>query len=124
MSQLRIALRALALVPIVTGLASAVGGSGIVPGGGGVSPSVESELRFFSIWWVGLGLYLWSLAPRLEERGRELRVACGLLFAGGLARLWAIADVGRPDGTFVVLMVVEWVVAVGLVLWHARAARA
>src|SRR5687768_2996262 len=106
--QLRFAIRALALVPIATGLASVVGGSGIIPTAGEVSPNVESELRFFSVWWVGLGLYLWSLAPRIDVRGRELRIVCALLFAGGLARLWAIADVGRPDDRFVVLMAIEW----------------
>lgn len=115
------ALRLLALVPIATGLASVLLGAAIVPGG--ASASVESELRFYAVWWVGLGIYLWSLAPRVLERGRELRVVCALLFAGGLARLGAIADVGAPEPTFVGLMVVEWVVAVGLWAWHARLTR-
>ncbi|MDX6556217.1 MAG: hypothetical protein QOD86_2412 [Miltoncostaeaceae bacterium] len=114
------ALRVLALVPMITGAASAVAGAAIIPDAGAVSASVESELRFFSVWWVGLGLYLWSLAPRVHERGRELRVACALLFAGGLARLWAIADAGRPATTFVVLMAIELVIAPLLVLWQSR----
>lgn len=120
---LRRALRILAAVPIVAGGATALFGSSIIRDHGPVSGSVESELRFYGVWWIGLGIFLASLAPRIEERGRELRVACALLFLGGLARLWAIADVGRPAAEYVVLMVIELVVAVVLVLWQSRVAR-
>ncbi len=117
------ALRILAIVPIVAGSATVLFGSDIIREHGTVTPSVESELRFYGVWWIALGIFLASLAPRIEERGRELRIVCGLLFLGGLARLWAIVDVGRPATDYVVLMGIELGLAVVLVLWQKRVAR-
>ena len=120
---LRRTLRVLALVPILTGLASVVWGSAIIRGG--VSDaSVESELRFYAVFWIGFGLYLFSLAARVEERGRELAFAAALLFAGGIARAIGIAADGAPAADYVVLMVVELVLPVVLVAWQRAVARA
>jgi hypothetical protein len=120
---LRLALRILAAVPILTGAATAILGSAIIRDHGAVHANVESELRFYGVWWIGLGIFLASLAPRIEERGGELRVACALLFAGGLARLWALADAGRPATEYLVLMAIELVLAIALPVWQSRVAR-
>lgn len=120
---LRRTLRVLALVPILTGLASVVWGSAIIRGG--VSDaSVESELRFYAVFWIGYGLYLFSLAARIEQRGRELAFAAALLFAGGIARAIGIAADGVPAADYVVLMVLELVLPVVLVVWQRAVARA
>ena len=123
MSQLSRTLRVLALIPIVTGLASVLFGSEIVRGSEGSDPSVESELRYYAVFYVGFGLFLWSIAPRIAERGRELRAAAALLFCGGLARAVGIAVDGMPAADYVVLMAIELVLPGVLVLWHRRAAR-
>ncbi len=117
-------LRELALIPIVTGLASVLFGSVIVRGGGASNASVESELRFYAVFYVGFGLYLWSIAPRIAERGRELRWAAGLLFCGGLARAVGVLVDGWPEADYVVLMGIELTLPVVLVLWQRKEARA
>jgi hypothetical protein len=114
---------ALGLVPIVTGAVSLVLGTDAIPEAGAPSASTESELRFYAVWWLGAGLFLASLAPRIEERGRELRAVCALLVLGAAGRALAIADAGRPQPIFVVLMVLEFLIPPVLVLWQARVAR-
>ena len=117
------ALRILAIVPVATGLSSLVLGSSIIPGGEGTGASVESELRFYSAFWVGFGLYLWTLAPDVAHRGTELRIASAVLVLGAAGRALAIADVGRPHTWFIVLMALEVLIPAVLVPWQARVAR-
>jgi hypothetical protein len=116
--------RVLAIVPVATGLLSVILGSNVIPDGDGTVASVESELRFYSAFWVGFGLYLWSLAPRIHERGTELRIASAVLVLGAAGRALAIADAGRPHTFFLVLLALEVLIPAVLVPWQARVARA
>ncbi len=60
---LRAALLVLGAVPLLTGAASILLGSAIIPGPD-PSPSVESELRFYAAWWTGAGaVLLWVARP-------------------------------------------------------------
>ena len=115
-------LRALALIPIVAGLATVVFGTEIVRGGGDSNASVESELRYYAVFYVAYGAYLWSLAARIAERGRELRWACAVLFCGGLARVVGVLVDGWPEADYVVLGVIELTLPWVLVLWQRRIA--
>jgi hypothetical protein len=115
---------AIGLVPIVTGAVSLVLGTDAIPEAGSPSANTESELRFYAVWWLGAGLFLASLAPRIEQRGRELRAVCALLVLGACGRALAIADAGRPQPIFVVLMTLEFLIPPALVLWQARVERA
>lgn len=116
-------LYALAVVPVVAGSATVLLGSGSVPAPGDPSANLESELRFYAVWWIGAGLFLAWLAPRVAERTLELRVLCGLLFLAGLSRVLGIAIDGRPSGGQLVLMAVELALPPVLVIWQARVAR-
>ena len=93
-------------------------GTEIIRSGGGSNPSVESELRFYAVFYVGFGLYLWSIAPEIASRGRELRWAAALLFCGGLARVIGVLVDGWPEADYVILMIVELVLPLVLVLWQ------
>jgi hypothetical protein len=120
---LRRTLYVLGVVPILAGAATVIFGADSVLGAGEASPSLESELRFYSVWWVGAGLFLIWLAPRVEERTLELRVFCGLLFLAGLSRLFAVVATDWPSTGQIVLMVIELVLAVVLVIWQSRVGR-
>jgi len=113
-------LRVLAIVPIVAGAGTIVFGSNVIQDGGSPAASVESELRFYSAWWVGAGLFLWWLAPQVAERRRALRVFCAVLLLGAFGRVLAIVDAGWPDPFFVVLLGVEVVVAAALLALSGR----
>jgi hypothetical protein len=120
---LRRTLYVLGVIPIVAGAATVIFGADSVLGAGEASPSLESELRFYSVWWIGAGLFLFWLAPRDEERTLETRVFCALLFLAGLSRLFAVLATDWPSTGQIVLMVVELVLAVVLALWQASVAR-
>ena len=111
-------LRALALIPIATGLASVLLGSEIIRGGGPSNAGVESELRYYAVFYVAFGAFLWSLAPDVARRGRELRWAAAVLFCGGLARVVGVLVDGWPEADYVVLMAVELVLPPVLVAWQ------
>jgi hypothetical protein len=115
-----LALRVLAVVPIVGGLATVVFGSEIVRGHGASDAGVESELRFYATFYAGFGAYLWWIASAIAERGRELRAAAALLFCGGLARAVGVAVDGVPEADYLVLMGIELTLPWILVLWHSR----
>ena len=119
---LRRTLTVLAVVPIVAGASTVILGSDSVPSPGDPSANLESELRFYSVWWIGAGLFVLWLAPRVHERTRELRVFCALLFLSGCSRLLAAAETDWPSTGQIVLMVIELTLPVVLVAWQARAA--
>lgn len=118
MAALRRTLLALSVIPIVAGSATVLLGGGSVPASGTPTASIESELRFYSVWWIGAGLFIIWIANRLGERGRELRVFCGLLFLAGVSRIIAIVDAGRPESSQLFLMGVELTLPLVLVAWH------
>jgi hypothetical protein len=120
---LRRTLYVLAFIPILTGAWTVAMGADSVLGAGDASPGLESELRFYSVWWIGAGIFLLWLAPRVEERTLETRVFCALLFLGGLSRVFAALATDWPSTGQIILMVLEFVLAVVLAVWQARVAR-
>ena len=120
---LRRTLYVLAVIPIVAGASTAFVGADSVPSPGDPSPNLESELRFYSVWWIGAGLFLIWLAPRVEERTTEVRVFLGLLFFSGVTRGLAALATDWPSTGQIILMALELVLPVIFVTWQARVAR-
>ena len=106
------------LVALTFGALSALFGSALIPGGGTVSASVESELRFYAVWYAAAGVaILWTLR-RVEEARPLVRAISGAFFIAGAVRVISIIAVGRPDSIFVVLMVIELALPFVLIPWH------
>ena len=112
-----------AAVAVVAGAATVVLGSESIPSAGDLNANVESELRFYSVWWIGAGAFLAWLAPRVGELTRELRMFCGLLFLAATSRLFAVLETDWPSAGQIALMGTEFALAVGLVAWQARVTR-
>jgi hypothetical protein len=121
---LRRTISVLAVVPIVTGLLTVLLGADSIIDAGAASPALESELRFYSVWWIGAGVFLLWLAPQVERRTLELRVFCALLFLSGISRALAALATDWPPTGQIVLMVIELVLPVVFVTWQTRVARA
>jgi hypothetical protein len=113
----------LSVVPIAAGLQSVLLGIDSVPSPGDPSANLDSEFRFYSVWYIGAGLFLIWLARRVEERTLELRVFFGLLFLTGLSRILSAIDMDWPSTGQLVLMGFELVLPVVFVTWQARVAR-
>ena len=120
---LRRTLYLLGVIPILAGASTVLLGADSVIGAGDASPNLESELRFYSVWWIGAGLFLIWLAPRVEQRTLETRVFCGLLFLGGLSRVLAALATDWPSAGQIVLMAIELTLAIVLAAWQARVAQ-
>lgn len=110
-------------VAIVAGLGTAVLGVDSVVGAGEVSPTVDSEMRFYAVWYVGAGaLLLWS-ARNLERAGALIRGLAGLLFLAGLSRGLSWVTVGEPHALSKTLMVIELVLPFLIVPWQIALSR-
>jgi len=68
-----------AAVAVVAGAATVLAGGDSIPGTGDLGANAESELRFYAVLWIGAGLFLAHLAPRvpLERQPRPRMWGCG-----------------------------------------------
>jgi Domain of unknown function (DUF4345) len=79
----------LGIVPLATGLLGMMGVNNPEYLAAGVPPIVllDTNLRFYSGVWVGVGLALWWLIPTIERQTVLFRVLWGMIFIGGIGRL-------------------------------------
>jgi len=69
--------------------------------------NVDTELRFYSVFWIAYGGCLIAVARALAERIAQARLLLAVFFAGGVGRVLSYAIAGAPHPLFVVLMWVE-----------------
>lgn len=117
---LQVLLVALGVVAVVAGLITILTGTGGMPGDSRATPNVESELRFYATFWTGFGVLALYAARRPEREMLLLRGLALSLFVGGLARIPAWIDSGRPDAPFLVLMGLELALPIFIVWAAAR----
>lgn len=127
MGQFRRALQtcvaALGVVAVVFGLVGVFTGPSLIRDAGTVSPSVDSELRFYAAWYVGAGaLLLWTV-PRIEIEGRLIRGVCAVLVLAAAGRVVSLVVAGKPHALYLVLMAIEFAIPIVVVPWQAAVAR-
>ena len=71
------------------------------------TPNDDSELRFYSVFFVAYGVILFQTTRDLARHGHRLPLLLGLFFLGGIARLLSYLTVGQPHALFMLLMAVE-----------------
>ncbi len=104
---LRVLITLIGITATVTGLFVVLTGSSGQVDGSQAPPSVESELRFFAVFWIAYGVAALRTAPRADQETVAVRALALILFGGGIARSIAwIAD-GRPHALFIVLLCLE-----------------
>jgi Domain of unknown function (DUF4345) len=119
---LQVATGILGVIPVATGLIGLLGlrdplyvRFGVVP-----NAALDSNLRFFSGLWLGLGIALYVILPRIERHGAVFRAFWGMIFLGGVGRLVSWLDAGAPPSPFFGVIALELVGAPLFVLWHRR----
>lgn len=77
--------------------------------------NVDSEFRFYSVFWGAYGVLLIDTARRLPEATGRAGLLIGLFFLGGVGRTLSYAAYGLPTALFVILTAVEIVVSLVMV---------
>lgn len=120
---LQVFLVVLGLVAFTAGAATVVLGVDSIVGAEAVSGTVDSEMRFYAVWYAAAGaVLLWSV-PRAEIVGGVIRAIALLFFVGGCSRALSWAMNGQPHTVAQVLMVVELALPLVIVPWHTSVVR-
>ncbi|MES2072569.1 MAG: DUF4345 domain-containing protein [Pseudomonadota bacterium] len=123
--QLQVATAILAAVPTVTGLLGMTGLSDPLYAALNLprDATLDSNLRFYSGVWLGLGLAAYWLLPRIEHETVLFRALWLMIFLGGLGRLLSLSLVGMPFPPFIGFTLLELLGAPLFVWWQHRVAR-
>lgn len=120
---LQVLLTTLGLVAIVFGAVTVLSGGALILDAGDVSASVDSELRFYAAWYVGLGVLLLWTVRRVESAGTTIRAVCAVLLLAAAGRVLSIIAVGTPHPLYLTLMAIEFAIPLVIVPWQAVVAR-
>lgn len=115
---------------IITGLLSLLplsfGLVGIIFGVGRLQPdfnvNLDSQFRFLSAWYFGLGLISLWIIPRIESHTTLFRIITMAVFIGGLARIASLLQYGLPEKRFLIVMAAELLFPL-LIPWQAAVAK-
>lgn len=120
---LQVLLGVVGVVMIVAGSATATLGAASLPDTGHRSPILDSELRFYAVWYVVAGLTLWRAKANIVEQAWFIRTVGLAFFVAGLSRIVSWLTLGSPHWTQVVLLVIELVIPLVIIPWQAVASR-
>jgi hypothetical protein len=122
---LQIVTGVLGAIPVVTGLIGMSGLSDPLYAGPGVPSNVllDSNLRFLSGVWIGLGLAMFWLIPRIETQTILFRFLWAMIFLGGVGRVISMLFLGPPPTPFIGFAILEIVGAPIFIAWQARFAK-
>lgn len=121
---LQIATAILALIPIITGLVGLTGLRDPLYAALNLphDATLDSNLRFYSGVWLGVGLAAAWIVPRIERETTLFRALWLMIFLGGVGRLLSLAITGMPFAPFVGITALEILGAPFFVWWQGRVA--
>ena len=122
---LQIVMGLLSIIPVATGLLGLLGVEDPFYVAVGVPPIVllDTNLRFYSGVWLGLGLALYWLIPSIEKQTIPFRMIWSMIFIGGIGRLLSMLLLGWPPAAFVAFTALEIVGAPLFIWWQSRVSK-
>jgi hypothetical protein len=117
---LQVVTTVLALIPIITGCIGLMGVADPIYAAAGIPRDalLDSNLRFFHGVWLGLGISLMWLVPRIDTGTAIFRIFWGMIFLGGIGRLLSMIFLGMPPIPFIGFTVLEIAGAPLFVAWQ------
>jgi hypothetical protein len=100
-------LRAGGAVATLAGLDTVVRGPRSIAGAPAADAAVDSELRFYSAFYVAYGVAMLRAAPRADSEPATVQSLAGALFVAGLARAAAWRSSGPPHPAQMALLAIE-----------------
>ena len=76
---------------------------------------VDSELRFYSVFWIAYGVFVLKAARALPEHFGRVQFLLGLFLLGGIGRVLSHVAIGAPHPLFTLLMWVELLLPILLI---------
>jgi hypothetical protein len=130
MNKLKVVIRILCLVPLLTGLADLILGAGALSSVGVdlsrtvlENATLNSQLRFFAAIWFGFGVMLWIVAGDLVQQATWFKLMCWILILSGVGRLASIIQFGLPAPPFIGATFLELAGIPLLLIWHSQLLR-
>lgn len=80
---------------------------------------LESNFRFYNGLWLGIGIVLLWLIPRIERERKTLMVIATCFFFGGIGRLMSLIFCGIPSPIDLIYIAIEFGFPL-ITLWHKR----
>lgn len=80
---------------------------------------LDSNVRFYSGLWLGIGIVILWMIPRIDREKTTLRVIAIFFFLGGIGRLISILTCGLPSNIYLVFVLLELCFPL-LTLWQKR----
>ncbi len=119
---LQIIMGLLAIIPVSTGLLGLLGVDDPVYVAAGVPRIVllDTNLRFYSGVWLGLGVALCWLIPSIEKQTVLFRAIWAMIFIGGIGRLLSMTVLAPPPVAFIGFTAIEIVGAPLFIAWQRR----
>jgi hypothetical protein len=121
---LQIVTAILGLIPVATGVISMMGVTDPIYVAANIPHNelLDSNLRFFGGLWLGVGLALLWLLPRIDTPAGTIvfRLLWGMIFIGGIGRLLSMIFIGMPPAPFIGLTALEIIGAPLFVLWQNK----
>lgn len=120
--QLQVATALLSAVPVITGVVGMMGLGDPLYAALNLprDATLDSNMRFFGGMWLGLGLCVWWLVPRIATQTVLFRAAWLMIALGGVGRLLSMALVGLPLTPFIAFTALEIVGAPLFIWWQHR----
>lgn len=120
--RLQITTALLGAVPVATGLLTMLGLGDPLYAAMNLpqDATLDSNLRFFGGVWLGLGLTVWWLVPRVATQTALFRAIWLMIFLGGMGRLASLLVAGVPMLPFVGFTLLEIVGAPLFIWWQNR----
>jgi hypothetical protein len=115
----------LGAVPVITGVVGMMGLGDPLYAGLNLpqDATLDSNMRFFGGVWLGLGLCVWWLVPRVATQTVLFRAAWLMIALGGVGRLLSMATVGLPLAPFIAFTALEIAGAPLFIWWQHRVAQ-
>ena len=107
-----------AIIPLYAGVSGIIYGTEFL--GKMTNPNLDSHFRYFSGLLFGIGIYFWSIIPKIDKPTNVILVLASIIFIGGLARLYSALFLFEPNNQIIFALIMELVITPLICLWQKK----